>query len=107
MTYFMRSVRRYSRYGIGAFCQLVADERPSRRQIRQALKTDIVYLAGGNTFYFLKALRKSESKAEKKKEKAERKKERRAEKAARKELRRQQKADLLVRAQRHKPTLSI
>lgn len=59
LTYFMRSVRRYSRYGIGEFCSLNADEKPSRQQIRAALKTDIVYLAGGNTFYFLKALRAS------------------------------------------------
>jgi dipeptidase E len=55
----MRSVRRYSRFGIGEFCCLTADEKPSLLQIRAALKTDIVYLAGGNTFYFLKALRKS------------------------------------------------
>jgi dipeptidase E len=59
MTYFMRSVRRYSRYGIGEFCSLAADEKPSREQVRRALESHIVYLAGGNTFYFLKALRKS------------------------------------------------
>lgn len=59
MTYFMRSVRRYARYGVGEFCCLAADERPSREQIRMSLRADIVYLAGGNTFYFLKALRKS------------------------------------------------
>jgi dipeptidase E len=58
-TYFMRSVRRYSRYGIGEFCCLAADTKPSASQIRQALNTHIVYLAGGNTFYFLKALKKS------------------------------------------------
>jgi dipeptidase E len=59
MTYFMRSVRRYARHGIGEFCSLVADERPSRAQVRLALKAHVVYLAGGNTFYFLAALRKS------------------------------------------------
>jgi len=59
MTYFMRSVRRYARFGVGEFCSLAADERPSREQIRAALRTHIVYLAGGNTFYFLNALRKS------------------------------------------------
>lgn len=59
MTYFMRAVRRYSRFGVSEFCRLSADERPSPAQIRAALKTDIVYLAGGNTFYFLKALQKS------------------------------------------------
>lgn len=55
----MRAVRRYSRFGVGEFCCLTADEKPSPLQIRAALKADIVYLAGGNTFYFLKALRKS------------------------------------------------
>lgn len=59
MTYFMRAVRRYSRFGVKEFCCLRADERPTSAQIRSALKTDIVYLAGGNTFYFLKALQKS------------------------------------------------
>jgi dipeptidase E len=59
MTYFMRAVRRYSRFGIGEFCRLAADEKPSRDQIRRALNAHIVYLSGGNTFYFLKALRKS------------------------------------------------
>jgi dipeptidase E len=58
-TYFMRSVRRYARYGVGEFCCLAADERPSRAQIREALRAHIVYLAGGNTFYFLRALRRS------------------------------------------------
>jgi dipeptidase E len=58
-TYFMRAVRRYSRYGVGEFCCLAADERPTAAQIRAALDAHIVYLAGGNTFYFLKALRKS------------------------------------------------
>ena len=59
MTYFMRSVRRYARYGVGEFCCLTADERPSRAQIREALRAHIIYLAGGNTFYFLRALRRS------------------------------------------------
>jgi dipeptidase E len=59
MTYFMRSVRRYSRYGIGEFCCLNADEKPTASQVKNALNSHIVYLAGGNTFYFLNALRKS------------------------------------------------
>lgn len=58
-TYFMRSVRRYSRFGIGEFCCLQADEKPTSAQAREALRAHIVYLAGGNTFYFLKALKKS------------------------------------------------
>ncbi|MGK5082667.1 Type 1 glutamine amidotransferase-like domain-containing protein [Bdellovibrionota bacterium FG-1] len=58
-TYFMRSVKRYARFGVDSFCCLRADQRPSASQIRSALNTHIVYLAGGNTFYFLQALRRS------------------------------------------------
>ena len=57
MAYFMRAVRRYSRFGIGEFSCLIPEEMPSRAQIRAALNSHIVYLAGGNTFYFLQALR--------------------------------------------------
>ena len=57
--FFLRSVRRYRRFGVEEFCCLEADRAPSRRQIAAALDTDIVYLAGGNTFYFLKHLRES------------------------------------------------
>jgi dipeptidase E len=58
-TYFMRSARRYGRFGVDEFCSLAADQKPTRAQIKMALRAHIVYLAGGNTFYFLKALRKS------------------------------------------------
>jgi dipeptidase E len=57
--FFLRSVRRYHRYGISEFCCLQADCSPTRAQIKAALDTDIVYLAGGNTFYFLKHLREA------------------------------------------------
>jgi dipeptidase E len=57
--FFLRSVRRYHRYGVDEFCCLQADCAPTREQIKAAFDTDIVYLAGGNTFYFLKHLRES------------------------------------------------
>ncbi len=59
ITYFMRSVKRYARFGVEEFCCLVADEKPTRAQIKEAFDADIIYLAGGNTFYFLKVLRES------------------------------------------------
>ncbi len=58
-TYFMRSVRRYARFGVDEFCCLEPDQKLTKTQIRSALHSHIVYLAGGNTFYFLDALRRS------------------------------------------------
>lgn len=55
--FFNRTVRRYKSYGVQEFKQLITDETVSKSAISRALNTDIVYLAGGNTFYYLKHLR--------------------------------------------------
>jgi dipeptidase E len=57
--YFRRIKKRYSRYGIKKFRYFPVDSDFLVREMREALKSDIVYLAGGNTFYFLKHLRES------------------------------------------------
>lgn len=57
--FFMRSVRRYEKFGVSEFCCLIPESLPSSRQVAHALDAEIIYLAGGNTFYFLSALRKS------------------------------------------------
>lgn len=57
-TYFYRAVRRYAPYGVVDFMCLDIEQNPNRSQIREALKSDIVYLAGGNTFFFLHHLRR-------------------------------------------------
>lgn len=58
-TYFQRAVRRYSAHGIRDFRMIAPDSLPDRKQLLWALKSDVVYLAGGNTFYFLYHLRRS------------------------------------------------
>lgn len=57
-TYFYRAIRRYAPYGIVDFLCLDVELNPTRGQIREALKSDIVYLAGGNTFFFLHHLKR-------------------------------------------------
>lgn len=57
--FFKRFERRYGRYGATDFQCLPVDVRPKRAEMEKALKGDIIYLAGGNTFYFLKHLRSS------------------------------------------------
>ncbi len=57
--FFLRAMRRYRAHGVERFFCLHADEPHSRDEVRMALESDIIYLAGGNTFYFLKHLRES------------------------------------------------
>jgi dipeptidase E len=52
-TYFYRAIRRYAPLGVIDFLCLDLEQDPTRAQIREALRSDIVYLAGGNTFFFL------------------------------------------------------
>jgi dipeptidase E len=58
-TFFKRAMRRYRAYGVERFFCLHVDENPTREEIHTALQSDIIYLSGGNTFYFLKHLRES------------------------------------------------
>ncbi len=64
--YFRRFERRYRAFGGTHFrCvppdlpELASDARARRRAARDLLESDVVYLAGGNTFYFLAHLRRS------------------------------------------------
>jgi dipeptidase E len=57
--YFQRAVRRYQKFGFKKFTCLPVDQSPNPALLSRALKSDVIYLAGGNTFYFLKHLRKS------------------------------------------------
>jgi dipeptidase E len=58
-TFFLRIMRRYRSHGVKQFYLLNVDQGPTRDEINEALSGDIIYLAGGNTFYFLKYLRES------------------------------------------------
>lgn len=57
--YFRRFKKRYSKFGVKRFRYFPVDSDFLKREMKEALKSDIIYLAGGNTFYFLKHLRSS------------------------------------------------
>ena len=57
--YFKKIKKRYRQFGIKKFVYFAVDSDFLRREMNEALKSDIIYLAGGNTFYFLKHLRES------------------------------------------------
>lgn len=57
--FFGRFKRRYRRFGATDFHCLPVDQPFTASEKKKALSSDIIYLAGGNTFYFLNSLRKS------------------------------------------------
>ena len=57
--YFSRAMRRYRAFGIERFFILNPDERPTSDEIDILMKSDVIYLAGGNTYTFLHLLRRS------------------------------------------------
>jgi len=57
--YFARAMRRYSAAGIERYFILEPDTRPGRAELELLRTSDVVYLAGGNTYEFLSVLRKS------------------------------------------------
>jgi dipeptidase E len=56
---FQNFVREHKKYKIKNFVYFPVDVPHDRTLLSLALKSDIIHLAGGNTFYFLKHLRKS------------------------------------------------
>jgi len=62
LPFFRRFERRYRAFGATRFDCLPVDDpalRGDRRAEQTLLSSDVVYLAGGNTYYFLKHLRRS------------------------------------------------
>ena len=57
--FFKRAIKRYQGVGFKRFHCFPVDVLFSRQDLRKALGSDVIYLAGGNTFYFLHHLRKS------------------------------------------------
>jgi len=49
----------YSGYGIKDFTYFPIDREFTQKGLEKVLKSDVIYLSGGNTFYFLKHLQKS------------------------------------------------
>ncbi len=58
-SFYQRAIRRYRPYGFSRFHYLAVDEPFSPNDLKRALDSDAIYLAGGNTYYFLKHLRKA------------------------------------------------
>jgi len=58
--YFYRRIKaRYRKFGFKKFRYFAPDSDFLVREMNAALKSDVIYLAGGNTYYFLKHLRES------------------------------------------------
>jgi dipeptidase E len=57
--YFRRIKARYKKFGFRKFRYFAVDSDFLAREMNAALKSDVIYLAGGNTYYFLKHLRES------------------------------------------------
>ncbi len=55
--YYDEFINRFSSYSQCQFNALHLDRQPSEKDIIKALKTDLIYLSGGNTFHFLKYIR--------------------------------------------------
>lgn len=58
-SYFKQAVRRYRKFGFTDFMCLTVDRPFSDEDLERALRSDVIYLAGGNTFYLMHHLRKS------------------------------------------------
>jgi dipeptidase E len=56
--FFSRFCRRFKSFGVREFQSFPVDLRFTKTELRKALDSDILYLAGGNTFYFLDHLKK-------------------------------------------------
>ncbi len=57
--YFNRFRKRYRQFGATSFHCLPVDQAMQKADLRKALQSDVIYLAGGNTYYFLKHLQKN------------------------------------------------
>ncbi|MCB0351606.1 MAG: Type 1 glutamine amidotransferase-like domain-containing protein [Bdellovibrionales bacterium] len=57
--FYNRIKKRYKKYGFKKFRYFAADSDFLKKEMNEAFKSDVIYLAGGNTFYFLKHLRES------------------------------------------------
>lgn len=57
--FYERAVRRYQKFGFSEFHCFSPDRSFTKTELRTVLRSDVIYLAGGNTFYFLSHLRRS------------------------------------------------
>ena len=55
--YFQNFIKRFGEFGISKFLELPVDIHVDNVMMNEAFNSDIIYLSGGNTYYFLKYLR--------------------------------------------------
>lgn len=55
---FVAYVKRYQRFGVGRFLHFPIDIPTDEALLDEVFRSDVIHLGGGNTFYFLKHLRK-------------------------------------------------
>jgi dipeptidase E len=58
-SFYRRAKSRYEPFGFSRFVCLPVDQALNQGEIQRALRSDVIYMAGGNTFYLLKHLKKS------------------------------------------------
>lgn len=52
-------IRQYRRFGVKSFLHFPVDVRFDKILLEEVLQSDVIHLSGGNTFYFLKHLKRS------------------------------------------------
>lgn len=52
-------IERFASYGLCEFNLLHLDRPAKKKDLNRALKADVIYLSGGNTFYFLEHIRRA------------------------------------------------
>ena len=57
--YYEEFVERFSSYGFRHFELLHLDHNVKKKSLERVLKSDLIYLSGGNTFYFLSSIQKT------------------------------------------------
>jgi len=57
--YYEEFITQFTKLGVEYFSVFHVDKPFNRRELKDILKSDAIYLSGGNTFYFLKHLRES------------------------------------------------
>lgn len=57
--YFEEFVERFGRFGFDDFYCFHLDQKFTQAQLKKAMTSDLIYLSGGNTYYFLASCRRS------------------------------------------------
>src|SRR5690606_14360295 len=56
---FLEFAESFQKLGVGRFIYFAIDMPLDQTMLQQVMKSDIIHLSGGNTYYFLRTLRKA------------------------------------------------